>query len=868
MDIMTVFLKIFNMSIAASWLIAAVVILRLLLKKAPRWTICLLWVLVAVRLVCPFSIESRLSLVPSAEVLKPEVVQYEQHPYIDSGIPIINDVVNPSLGESFEANPAYSVNPLHVTVAIIGIVWLIGIAVMLLWAVFSYIRLRLKTREAVPLRGKVYRCDAVRSPFILGIIRPRIYIPSGISDETAEYVIAHEQAHLARLDHLWKPLGFLILSVYWFNPLCWAAYILLCRDIELACDEKVIGSMDFQQKKQYSAALLSCSTRQQLVTVCPLAFGEVGVKERIKSVLNYRKPAFWVIVAAVVTCAVAAVCFLTSPARNDQSPLYYKNIAAIAEQKSSLRITGEIDGIIDGKAFSAFIEKANWREKKYPSPLELAADLTVQVDENTRIRFYETEPRLAMILSDSGYRYYRMKNTDYNDVKSLVRTYEEQTADAPDWGVTLRTKDVTPTGLTLLIGQSGGSPTGELSTGSWYRIDVYDGIDWREAERLPMEHDVVWTAEGWMIQPGQQSEWKTDWSWLYGELPEGVYRICKKVMDWRAPGDFDEAVFCTEFVIGTPDIPEYIKASDTAAIPQEWNFSLRITDTAPNGVELAYDRQAGSYSGSLQAGDWFRVDRYDGVGWRECERLPQSGEPEWKGTVAEIKPNYTEYIAVDWSALYGDLPEGVYRICRRITGQTSPKSTDNITAETCAGFVIGSPALIPPLEIIFSMEKVELVLQGKEREELYAAWGEPASQNEEGDIWNTGVHYGYSCIVSVQYEENVVASVYRMHDMGTSPEHLIRRYSYTGEEFGESASVYLFDTGKFTFVFSPLSSYIGYGSYDYGSHEITGDCLTLYAANGEEKWVFTIVGDTLVYDGKASTGGNGFAGFEDGDVFE
>ena len=306
------FLKTLNMSIAASWLILAVVLLRFLLRKAPKWIIILLWGIVALRLVVPFSFESALSLIPSAETFNAHNIQYET-PAISSGIPAVNNAVNPVLGETFAPNPAGSVNPLYVWTFIVSVIWLIGIAAMLLYAVTSYVRVHRSVAERAPYEGNIFLCDHVKSPFILGLVRPKIYLPSSMDEAAMGPVIAHEKAHLARRDHWWKPLGFLILTVHWFNPLCWIAYVLLCRDIELACDEKVIRQMDLDGKKQYSTALLECSTGRRLVTICPLAFGEVGVKERVKNVLNYKKPAFWVIVVAVVACGVVTVCFATNP---------------------------------------------------------------------------------------------------------------------------------------------------------------------------------------------------------------------------------------------------------------------------------------------------------------------------------------------------------------------------------------------------------------------------------------------------------------------------------------------------------------------------------------------------------------------------
>ena len=308
-----VFLKLLNLSISASWLVLAVLVLRLVSKRSPKWMNVLLWGMVALRLMLPFSIESALSLIPSAETLSPEVVRFDPAPTITSGVEFIDNAVNPSLSESFAAAPLASVNPLYVWTYLAGWVWLIGLGAMLLYALVSYLRLRRRVSVSLCVRENIYLCDAISSPFILGVVKPRIYLPSGLDEVQRQNVLAHEQAHLARRDHWWKPLGFALLAVYWFNPVLWLAYTLLCRDIELACDERVIRTMDESAVKTYSTVLLACSMPRKAVITCPLAFGEVGVKERVRNALHYKKPAFWVVAASVAVCVVVAVCFLTDP---------------------------------------------------------------------------------------------------------------------------------------------------------------------------------------------------------------------------------------------------------------------------------------------------------------------------------------------------------------------------------------------------------------------------------------------------------------------------------------------------------------------------------------------------------------------------
>lgn len=308
-----IFLTLFNRSICAGWLILAVIALRFLIKRAPKWTLCALWAIVAVRLICPFSFESAFSLIPSAETLPSDEVQYAKRPEIHSGVAAIDRAVNPVIRESFAPETGTSANPLHIRIWLLGIAWLAGLLALMSYGLFSCLKLKKSVSEAVPLRQNVYLCDTVRSPFLFGILRPAIYLPAGLDEETMRYVLSHERAHLKRRDHWWKALGYVLLCFYWFHPLVWIAYALFCRDIELACDEKAVSHFDLENKKAYSHALVACSVGRKAVLFCPLAFGEVGVKERVKAVLNYKKPAFWLVGVSAVICALVAVCFLTDP---------------------------------------------------------------------------------------------------------------------------------------------------------------------------------------------------------------------------------------------------------------------------------------------------------------------------------------------------------------------------------------------------------------------------------------------------------------------------------------------------------------------------------------------------------------------------
>ena len=381
----SIFLKILNMSISASWLILVILLLRLIFRRLPKWIMVLLWGIVALRLLLPVSLESNLSLIPNTETIW--VTEDGSDTVVQTGIDPLDRVVAPESWQITHSEQSVDIqepdkvltdaghSEVQVTEQhssrqvfyILGVIWAVGILALLLYAIISYLRIRRKVKESIPFdsakdwnASRIRICDRISTPFILGVFRPVIYLPSGLSEEDTELVIAHEMAHLRRRDHLWKPLGFIFLMVYWFNPLVWAAYILLCRDIEMACDEKVIASLEEADKKAYANALVTCATKQREITVCPLAFGEVGVKERVKGILNYKRPAFWVLILSVVACVVIAVCFLTNPAKESK------------EESSEEKTTANYEGI--------YYYSGNKKET-YGSAVRLI-DLAVQIKDD------------------------------------------------------------------------------------------------------------------------------------------------------------------------------------------------------------------------------------------------------------------------------------------------------------------------------------------------------------------------------------------------------------------------------------------------------------------------------------------------------
>lgn len=407
----------------------AILVLRLVLKKAPKWVNVLLWGIVAVRLICPFTIESALSLIPSAQTI-PMNIEMAAKPAIDSGVEVVNSMVNPVIAASFTPNPAASANPLQIWIPLIAVIWLFGMVLMFLYTAISYWRLNRRIDAAVRYRDNIFQSENVSSPFVLGIIKPKIYLPFHMNQQDFQHVVAHEEAHIRRKDHWWKPLGFLLLTIHWFNPLMWLAYVLLCRDIELACDEKVIKELDNEQRADYTQALVSCSINRRVIAACPLAFGEVGVKDRVKTIMNYKKPTFWLILVALILCVIVAVCFLTDPiqGKNSLSFLNYKHSISMSEYQDvipAVHYTSENDhgsigiGIVEGKAFATYLDTVQWTEKWFtPTDLSSPGSVAVNIADNLRITIYDRN--FAAVEFNDEVCYYRIKANDYQRIQDLL----------------------------------------------------------------------------------------------------------------------------------------------------------------------------------------------------------------------------------------------------------------------------------------------------------------------------------------------------------------------------------------------------------------------------------------------------------------
>ena len=446
------FVGTLNLAVAASWLIVVILLLRPLLKKfAPRWVLCALWAVVAVRLVCPVMLHSDLSvyrLAGDAVNANGQVTYFEDTGFCGDvsyrPATLLPGVSTPTVTPSTvdDSAPEVSADAVvqsstpsrSVDMNLLSIAWAVGIYIIVMAALAGYLSLRSAVAASIPLEGNVYLCDNIKSPFILGVFRPRIYLTSGMDEAARDCVLRHERAHLRRWDHMWKPLGFVLLAVYWYNPLVWVAYILFCRDMELACDERVIRDMAAEERAAYSQALLDCSRGRRWVAACPLAFGEVGVKTRVKAVLWYKKPGFWVSVAAVLVCIAVAVCFLTNPkgAGNEEPDLSlanYKNVATLAYQTDTVTVT-QANGIvtaISGPVLGKLLANADWTYQSAGEPDDGSDDayyLMVQVDDYISLRFYAGAPSDGVKITAGGeIRWYGMGEMHLDEVeKALVQT--------------------------------------------------------------------------------------------------------------------------------------------------------------------------------------------------------------------------------------------------------------------------------------------------------------------------------------------------------------------------------------------------------------------------------------------------------------
>lgn len=552
------FIELVNRSVAASWLVLAVLVLRLLLRKAPKWANVLLWALVGVRLACPFTLKSALSLLPSRQTV-PETIMLSPAPALDSGVAAVDRVVNPIVTESFTPSPGASANPLQVIIPLLALVWAAGVLALCLYTLVSWWRLRRRVADAVPVRDNIFESDRVPTPFVFGLARPRIYLPSTLPEAARGPVLAHEQAHIARHDHWWKPLGFALAAVYWFNPLLWAAYVLFCRDIELACDERVVKQFAPGQRADYSQALLECSAGRRGLGACPLAFGEVGVKARVKAALHYKKPAFWAVAAALALCAVVAVVFLTDPL----TPRYDFSQNAIvsasvwdytepSERELNASQLDELTGRLEGlRGLSHTSEEGFTPLYALVVELEDGASLTFNGyrDDGSQVRT-EYEGKLWQVTDEEfcAYLYNQWQAGDTVEATHGLSPLEEYAAALTD---TLELKDSqlfftlpeeVPEGAQLTFQVSGRAV---YEDGFSQSLHFLEDAAWMPGEQYSIPYDDAYTELG---------------LFLYADYPDGsqeeqtisLHRLAEALLNVPEPPELNPETG-NEFIIGVLD---------------------------------------------------------------------------------------------------------------------------------------------------------------------------------------------------------------------------------------------------------------------------------------------------------------------------
>lgn len=730
------FLKVVNMSISASWLILAVVLLRLALKKSPKWISCVLWALVAVRLTCPISLESAWSLIPNAEPIPFEI--FMAAPPESHGNATVAPVINPNLPEMSPMELDATIDMLQTKHIFPTLIWMIGVAVMVIYAAFSYIRLRHKVKASLLLQENIWLCDEIATPFLLGFFSPRIYIPSGIEENQMTYIIAHENAHLRRKDHWWKPLGYLVLAVHWFHPLVWLAYILFCRDIELACDEKVIRNLDRAESIAYSEALLSYSVSRRTMLVCPLTFGEVGVKERVKRVLNYKKPAFWVVIGAVVACVILAVCFLTNPKGPRAFPMSGHNISALDPNQILAGICNA-EGLEEPS--SLHVNMGNF-DLVLTNDFDLAGSGAIRFFYTENQKTYSSQLRLFVHEN----QYFVTERTEWPEQKQVfsLRGYLEALQYLPQDEICKLSPDADTYSVLL---QATGTPE------DFERVVTYTAGG---AGRIA----------GWNIHLEVQPNHKRDGAY-YGSDDEVIHVFYGTEADDTSRSKLADSLLAT--ICSSPAASsnpgDYIREHQN-----EYNELLKY-----NVATLRY-----CFSKFLEGG---QTDLRGHIMASLCKDIMVSlGEP-----VLEV--DSTGFTGQDWF-------DAFYANAKSLADKYSPNELE----KNC-----------PASWLLWQMDH---------------------------DLMNEMVS-----------EEEILTGK------------IIKTYQYTGDNIEKSAVITLYDNKEFQFVFSPLSSYLGYGHYT-----IEDGKLTLNTSDGKFTYVFEMVDNLLVFDADASSKMVWFSGLEDGSV--
>ena len=662
MDVL--FLKLLNMSISATWLILAVMALRLILgRRTPKWLFCALWGLVALRLLVPFQFESKLSLIPRAETVPMTIVSQEperQAPVPTLAVPEAPAAVEPeavgSEAVSKETAPASTVEApapartLRDWVEIFAWVWAIGAAALLIYALCSSAALKRRISASVCIRGNVYLCDYIDTPFIFGLVKPKIYLPSSLPAESMPYVLAHEKAHLRRRDHWWKPLGFLLLCIYWFHPIVWVAYILLCRDIELACDEHVIRSMGRQEKKAYSTALLTCSMPKYLIAACPLAFGEVSVKERVRNVLNYRKPGFWIFLICLLIVFVTALCFLTNPREAAAEPPATDPITDTHplsdEEAAAKRVQDGFDALLAGDSYHLL-----FMEGTYDGSIGWQIHFYKQGEDTL---WWSTDHR-----DEEGHMVYGGKQYSYIQ------------ADPAGWALTAQ-EDDSLTEVLKTFSMSGKKIT-DVNT-------VTETNDFGETyDKLTLTLTSTGEDGTVLLQPLTANF--SDDGTLIGLRLDNCGREGADIFtfsNWSSDGDTESRFqWALENILTDVDPDNLAGPTEDEALMKEWGIDFLVQDDnlTRSGSDIWFVQAEGKKD-VVSTDNRYWLEKKTENGWEELPMIVE--DVQWEEASYTLGTGMYTMVQVDWSKLYGDLPSGTYRMGKIFTRQAPLK--------TCTGY--------------------------------------------------------------------------------------------------------------------------------------------------------------------------------------
>lgn len=746
-----VFTWILNQSISATWLILVVIIIRAFMKQTPKSLRYVLWAFAAVRLLCPVFIESAWSLVPVIEVTsqehKDDAVIMEVHGAWNETLNQKDDLQNIEVQNEGVKEGNIKVLPDEVVnitdthtytgsfsmgtiLPIAARIWVLGMIGIFFSSIVSVIRLKNKVGASLQIKDNVWVCDEIQSPFVLGIMSPHIYVPSFITKEQLPLILFHENEHLKYRDHWWKPLGFLILTLHWFNPFVWIAYILLCRDMELACDERVIQHMSEEEKKQYSKSLLLCNNPRYLLSACPIAFGEIGVKERIRCILDYKKPARWTIGIAVGVCIVAAVCFMTNPkmitldvdtgaiAKIElRSGMTGKSIE-ITDEDGIYRITSDINKLQFQKKGSA-AGQGGWSYWLiwYDAQGNEMESFTINGDN----RIVKDDYFYQSVNGTLDNEYY--KELLQGHVESVIIAEEITEMEAAE-----RTADELGKEYTSMLDVKNGyvlrctSPAAGQMNKVISKISN-DGTVYLDISDLPNYPCGIYffTKDiGYIITDYHGSDnflYRTEdggktWSSQMVYIPDSGYRyvnglsiedgtLCIEVVldenvfyysyttddmgkTWQiinserddiiiyAGRIFKKAELC-DATLQWLELSEMERSLSSYFPPEfvlfagEWGISLSAEDVSSSGLTLKCTQSGGRPTGELQTGSWFVIETWTKeYGWSHVNYLPQEYEIAWTQEAWTIPMNDTCEWKVDWEWLYGSLPKGKYRIGKEI----------------------------------------------------------------------------------------------------------------------------------------------------------------------------------------------------------